>query len=92
MIYAHPPTVLRIDAGRDDIQIGKGEPVMFVVMSDERQRGVLVNDLGAEHLCVPVEHFCKAARPVNDMDGLGRRHGHQLTPSPLAGMSEMTSR
>jgi len=59
--------VCRFPVGIDCGHIGKGEAMMFVVISKKRECGILVLHKGFEYRLVPRDHFVKPPRHVNHM-------------------------
>jgi hypothetical protein len=67
--YSSP--VIRTAAARiDQIHVHEGEPMVLVVIREERDCRVLVLDLGPEHRLVPGEHLLEATSAVDDMHEL----------------------
>jgi hypothetical protein len=56
----------------EERHIGEREAVMFVVVGQESQPGVLVLDSGSEHGFIPLQHLLEAAGAVNNVSELGR--------------------
>jgi hypothetical protein len=64
----------------DHVEVDEREPVVLVVVGQERERRVLVLDLGVEDRLVPAHHGLEAARAVDDMNELGGTNaGHGVS-------------
>jgi hypothetical protein len=78
MIDTNEARLLDVGAiGLQHRQVGKREPVVFVVIGEECQCGVLMLDLGVKHNLIPIQHLLEAASPINDVyESLGTNTGH----------------
>ena len=73
MVHADlAPVVARRAAGFQDIEVGEGEPVMLVVVGQERQGRILVYDFRFEDVAVPRDHLIEAPRHIDDVRELDR--------------------
>ena len=59
-------------AGLQDIEIGEREPMVFVVVSEKRERWIFVNDLRFEDITLPCDHLIEAPGLI---DHVGELHG-----------------
>ena len=63
------------------VQVDEGEAVMFVVIGQESQHGILILDLCVKDGLVPADPLLKAPRAVDEMDELGRTDAWHGEPS-----------
>ncbi len=66
------PSFALVGLRLDRVQIDQGDAVMFVVVGQEGENGILVLDLAIEDRAVPFDHLLELARAVHDMDEAGR--------------------
>src|SRR6266536_3104859 len=59
--------------------VGEGETVMFVIVCEKRQRGILILYLCFEDCFVPGDHFIEASRHINHV-GQFVRGCHSVSP------------
>src|SRR5258705_5957542 len=61
---------------------------MLIVISQKRQRRVLILNLGAKYNPVPLQHLFETARVVDDVNEFGRSDSHcgacSSSPTPFA--------
>ena len=68
-------------------QVDQGDPVVFVVVGEEREHRILILHLAVEHGLIPGDHLVELARAVDHMDeagGANARHGRMI-PSYRSG-------
>ena len=66
------PIVARGAARFQDVEIGESEPVMLIIVGEERESWIFVNDLGLENIAVLGNHLIETPRHVDDMRELDR--------------------
>jgi hypothetical protein len=80
MLDTHQPPFRRIlHAWLSDGQVDERQPVMLVVIGEERHRRVLMLYARMKHVLVPGEHLFESASPIDDVRktrGSMLRHGN----------------